>query len=456
MAGATPAGGARLSYREAIRRLSRNAKLYLAYSAMSSVNSSIFLVAFAFYLEELFNPDRANLNATVVFLGIPMLVPAFIGFAFGAQAAAHGANSLPSGLVGDRYGRKRSFILASLIAVFAAAAVLVTGDPVFLVALAIIVGIGESFHGVVGGPFLMESSQPEERMHLFSLSGTLSTVSAVAGAFLGGLLPALFAGWIDAANPALGPIAYGTARATALRLTLFMALPFGLIELIPLAFMKESYASSRARLREVLTMKHVTHRLTVGQLCTITLSYAAGIGLYFPLLNLHFEHTYDIHAEEFGPITALNYIGIAIAILFAPAVVARLGKVRSIVATRLAAVPFLIGLAFVGDLYLATLLFVLRGAIATLSSPVAGAFEMEVVGAQERATTAGFTHAAFDLSYGATIAIGGALLAAGGFWLAFIAAAFLYVLSAVMWISYFGRHPVEIASRRPAVAGGSV
>ncbi len=448
-------GTERLSYREAIRRFSRNAKLYLGYSALSSVNSSIFLVAFAFYLEELFIPGRANPGTQVLFLGVPMLVPTFIGLALAAQAVAHGANSLPSGLIADRYGRKRSFILASLVVAFAGVAILITADPLFLVLLAVIVGIGEAFHGVVGGPFLMESSRPEERMHLFSLGSTLSTVSAVAGAFLGGVLPALFTGWIEAANPALGPIAYGTARATALRLTLFMALPFGLIELIPLAFMKESFAPVVARLRDVLRMKHVTHRLTVGQLCTITLAYAAGLGLYFPLLNLHFEHTYEVHAEEFGPITALNYIGIAIAVLLAPAIVARVGKVRSIAATRLAAVPFLIGLAFVGNLYLATLFFVLRGAVANLSSPVAGSFEMEVVDTGERATTAGFTHASFDLSYGGTIAIGGLLLAVGGFWFGFVAAALLYVVSALMWFSYFGRHPVEIASRRPAVTGGA-
>src|SRR3972149_6292058 len=72
-----PADAARTGYREAIRRFQRNAKLYLIYSALSSVNSSIFLVAFAFYLEELYNPT-GNPAATVRFLGVPMLVPPFI------------------------------------------------------------------------------------------------------------------------------------------------------------------------------------------------------------------------------------------------------------------------------------------------------------------------------------------------------------------------------------------
>ena len=439
-----PADATRTGYREAIRRFQRNAKLYLIYSALSSVNSSIFLVAFAFYLEELYNPT-GNPAATVRFLGVPMLVPAFIGVAFGAQAIAHGANSLPSGILGDRYGRKRSFIAASLLAVFAGVAVLLTTDPMFLVGLAVVVGIGESFHGVVGAPFLMENSRPEERIHLFTLSGVLSTVSAVVGAFLGGILPGLFASIAGGPNPDL----------TALRWTLFTALPFGLIELIPLAFMRESFMPFAARLRDLLAMKHVAHKGNVARLFGISAAYAAGLGLYFPLLNLHFEHEFEVHADQFGPIVAINEIGIALAILTVPLLVARLGKVRTITVTRLASVPFLLGLALAGDVYLATLLFVLRGALSSLAFPVTGAFAMEVVDAPERATTAGFTHAAFDVFYGGTVVIGGVLLAAGGFWLTFVFAGVLYVLHALLWYGFFRGHPVDLASRTPAVAGAS-
>ncbi|MEE9236475.1 MAG: hypothetical protein V3U52_01620, partial [Thermoplasmata archaeon] len=49
--------GKPLTYVEAIRRFGKNAKLYLVYATMSGVNSSIFIVAFAFYLEEIFRPS---------------------------------------------------------------------------------------------------------------------------------------------------------------------------------------------------------------------------------------------------------------------------------------------------------------------------------------------------------------------------------------------------------------
>lgn len=86
--------------------------------------------------------------------------------------------------------------------------------------------------------------------------------------------------------------------------------------------------------------------------------------------------------------------------------------------------------------------------------PVAGAFSMEVVDGQERATTAEFTHAAFDLFCGSTIIVG-ALLAAGGFWLAFVLAGILYALHAIPWHAYFRGHPVELASRAPTGAGAA-
>ncbi|MEE9237040.1 MAG: MFS transporter, partial [Thermoplasmata archaeon] len=430
-------------------RFGKNAKLYLVYATMSGVNSSIFIVAFAFYLEEIFRPS-------VSIFGLRLGIFAFIGLALSAQAIAHGVNALPSGLIGDKYGRKRSFIAASLVAVLAGAAILVTADPIYLLVLAMVVGIGEAFHGVVGAPFMMENSREEERMHLFTLSGILTTVSTVVGAFLGGLLPIVFQGWIAGIDPAvLGPFAFGTDRAIALRLTLFMAVPIGLAELVPLAIMRESYARVKVSLRDMFLLRHVRSKGTIRKLSAISIGYAAGLGLYFPLLNLHFEHSYDINAAEFGPIVALNNIAIAAAILAVPLLVRRWGKVRTIVYTRLLAIPFLASLALAPSLFLAVFFFVMRGAFSSMAYPVTGAFSMEVVNEPERATTAGFTHAAFDLFFGGSIFAAGILLELGGFWIAFLVGGSLYFGHAMLWYQWFSNHPIDVASRVPGVTRGS-
>jgi len=144
--------------------------------------------------------------------------------------------------------------------------------------------------------------------------------------------------------------------------------------------------------------------------------------------------------------------------LAAPALVRRVGKVPTITYSRLAAVPFLVALAFVSAqslLWLATLLFVLRGALAVMASPVTGALSMELVDAPERATTAGFTHAAFDLSYAGGIFLSGILLSSGGFWSGFLFAGVLYVAHAILWTVWFRGHPAALAVAEPAAAGAS-
>src|SRR6267142_2423423 len=155
---------------------SPNARYYLVYAALAGVGTGMWLVAFALYLFSLgFNES-------------------FIGLVISAELVAHGSMAFPAGIIGDAFGRKKSFILASTIKISVGVAILFTTDPVALMALSVLIGAGDSFHGVVGSPFMMENSTAVERPQLFSASAILSASSAMAGAFIGGFLPALLAG----------------------------------------------------------------------------------------------------------------------------------------------------------------------------------------------------------------------------------------------------------------------
>jgi MFS family permease len=248
---------------------------------------------------------------------------------------------------------------------------------------------------------------------------------------------------------------FGTTRATALRLTLFMSVPFGLAELIPLFYMKESYALAPEPLRAMFLLKHVKHKANVGKLSVLTLAFALGLGLYFPLLPLYFGDAFGVGESEFGTVVIANNLAIAAAIFAVPLLVARWGKVRAIAYTRLLAVPFLAAMAFAPTLFIAGLFLVLRGSFSSLAFPVVGAFSMEVMDGNERATTAGMTHAVFDLSFGGMVFFAGFILNVGFYYLTFLVGAGLIVLHAVLWYRWFGNHPVDQASRVPAVTSGS-
>ena len=451
-------GQPHLSYREAMRRFTRNARLYLVYESLSEINGTIYTVAFALYLAAVFVPE-----GQVTLLGNTMNPLVYIGIVIGAGGLAHGFNSIPSGFLGDRFGRKKSFITASIIGVVAAALTLVTRDPVALLLLSIVNGIGESFHGVVGGPFLMENSSEAERTHLFTLSSVFDTVSSVFGAIVAAGLILFFAGWTAGIDPAVfGPLGFPPESALPLRLALFLAAPFGVIELVPIFFMKESYAPERVPLRDVFLMRRAENKKTIGVLFSLSALYAAGIGLYFPLLAVYLSDSFDADEVSYSPLIAVNSLAIAGAALAVPLLVHRLGKVRSIAFLRVGSVPILLGMGVVPGLFPAgaaylvfAALFVMRGAVANMAGPITGQFAMESVRANERATTAGFTHFAFDFLFGIGTLVGGLLLAMGGFWIAFVLAGLLYALHGVLWYVWFGNHPVDVASRTPSTMGGN-
>src|SRR2546422_4570961 len=146
--------------RRMLSAFSRNARFYLVYAALAGIGTGMWLVAFALYLFSLGFDE------------------AFIGLVISAELVAHGGMAFPAGIIGDAFGRKKSFILASTIKIAVGIAILFTTNPAALMGLSVLIGAGDSFHGVVGSPFMTENSPPAERPQLFSASAVLSASSA--------------------------------------------------------------------------------------------------------------------------------------------------------------------------------------------------------------------------------------------------------------------------------------
>jgi MFS family permease len=160
---------------------------------------------------------------------------------------------------------------------------------------------------------------------------------------------------------------------------------------------------------------------------------ALGYGLFGPLLNLYFAHQFHATTDQIGIVVSLGSASVVVSFLGAPALARRLGKVNSAVATQLISVPFLVAIALASSLWVAALFVVFRQAFARMASPITSMFAMEIVKASERATTAGVTHAAFDLPSGVAVGLAGIWFAAGLVWLPFFTAGVLYVVSAVLY-----------------------
>jgi sugar phosphate permease len=135
----------------------------------------------------------------------------------------------------------------------------------------------------------------------------------------------------------------------------------------------------------------------------------------------------------------------------------RWGKVKGIVLSQAASVPFLLLMAMVPSLSVVTAMFMVRGALYGVAGPLRNQLSMEFVTARERGTTAGFTHTAFDLGGGVGAGIAGLVLADGGFITAFSFASMLIMIPALLYYLFFARMETRepVAAPAPAAAGAS-
>lgn len=405
-----------------VRRFSRNAKLYLTYSLSEGLGSGIWNVMFNLYLL------RLGYETT------------FVGLFWTVNMLFHGLFAFPAGLIGDKIGRRKTFILATVFALMARGTLLFVRDPSLLVLLAALAGMGEGFHAVAGAPFMMENSEPEERPHLFSLNASFAMISVFVGSLSGGFLPLFWAGILDV--PKLDP--------AAARWSLVLSLPLTFFALAPLALIRERAVELVESFSDLFTLRNVVNYDVMFKLALCASIVGIAFGMTTRFFNLFFNMAHNATDDQVGLFLALSSLGAAAVVLASPYVTRRWGMARGIMITQIASVPFLLLMVVSTNLPLVASLFVLRGAVYAISMPLRNQLSMMFVVSRERATTAGLTHMAFDLGGAVGAGVVGVLIVGGEFLGAFSVAAGLIIVPAVLYYVFFAK--MEEARRAAAPA----
>lgn len=424
----TRGGASDVPYLTAISRFSLNARLFLSYSVLAELGSGIWAVMFNLYLLR---------------MGFPVT---FIGTFWLLNMLCHGVAALPAGIIADRFGRRRAFFVATFISIAAQGTLLFTVEPMAILVLAAVAGLGEAFHGVTGAPFMMENSEPEERPHLFSLNASFLQFSRFGGSLAGGLLPLVIATVVGV--PAVDP--------TAARWALVAGLPLTMIALVPLAFMKEKPVELLGSLWDLVTMRGVEHFGLMARFTGLSLMVGIAFGLTIRFFNVFFQEARQATDDEVGTILALAAIASAGAVLISPLLAQGWGKVTSIFITQAISVPFLLLMALVPSLEVVTTLFLVRGALSGIGAPLRNQLQMEFVSSKERGTTAGFTHMAFDLGGGVGAGMAGIIILDAGFVPVFSVAALLTLVPAYLYYVFFHRMEAEARPRADAALARSI
>jgi MFS family permease len=194
---------------------------------------------------------------------------------------------------------------------------------------------------------------------------------------------------------------------------------------------------------------------------------ALGAGFALPLMNVFFKQGLGSPEVEIGATFAAGQALLVVGSFLAPLVAARLGKVRSIVFTRLAAIPFVLIIALspdIGDVIgsvftVAGLAFIARIAFQNMASPVRSAFAMEILDPSERGTQVGIELAFASALSGLTSYIGARMMEAGDFRTPFFLLAGFYLVATLLFWQFFAGREREWGPVRPlegadAVAAG--
>jgi len=315
-------------YLEKIKLFSRNARLYLLHVIGMDMIHGTWEVLFNLYLLQLgFGID-------------------FIGLRIAIMGVAGAVASLPMGRLSDRIGRKAGFIVGDGGGAAMALVQILSVNPVVLLVAPAISSMFGALHHVTESPFMAENSEKRERVHLFSVSDGLRTLSAMAGSLIAGFLPLWAA------------VQLNIDKVTAYRYATFIGIAWWFLSLIPAVMLRpyisREVAEAKAEQRKFPRLQgwraifaNVKNPVIIGKLLLVNALISLGAGFVIPLFNVFFKEGLHAHEGEIGLTFAAGSLFLALGAFLVPFVSERLGKVPSVVITRMVSVPFilLIGLA---------------------------------------------------------------------------------------------------------------
>ncbi|HEX9751204.1 MAG TPA: MFS transporter [candidate division Zixibacteria bacterium] len=400
-----------------LRSISVAARWYLIGSFLVGLAWLTFMLLFNLYMKE------RGFSETV------------IGRILSAQSFGTVAMAIPGALLVSRVSPRILLILSSL-GVAAGFALQVRSDGAdAILAAAFAAGAMLAFSRVTSSPFLMMYSSPAERAHVFSLGFAAMLGAGLVAHFGAGTLHRALTAPAGSSVQAYRWVLWIGSASAAMAVFAYAKIPSAVVGRRSLRVPWRQYWSTRGRLLFRLTFPF----FLVG----------LGAGLIIPFMNLYFRDRFGLPTQTIGIYYGFVQLSMIIGVMIGPELARRYGMVRTIVATELASIPFMLVLAFSRNLPLVTAAFLCRGGLMNLGVPITNNYMMERVGESDRALANSWSMVAWTLSWALTAALGGWMIERWGYEVPLLLACGLYI--AASWVYWFYFANFEIYAGRSAV-----
>lgn len=398
-----------IHYLRQIQGFSRNARLYLLAAFIRGVQFGIFRLIFNLYI--------VSLGYRQDFLGLLRALDPLVML----------LASLPAGVLSDRIGCKRALLLSSTGRMLALLGFAFAPGATGLLVSSVALGGAKTLLHVSRLPFMVENSNEHNRTALFSADFSLLMLAGFLGNLLGGWLPGWLGTWVVAAESA------ATYRLTVVVMAVLVALSTA-----PYLFLRPRREAYVADQRHSPWTAFREWPLLV-RLLLPSLLISLGGGLLVPFLNLYMKQTFNLPDATLGVLFAVADLCTGIALLVAPLLGERWGKVRATAITQVATAPFLLALGFVPALPVAVATLWGQAGLMHAGNPLYSAFTMERVKPRQRGTVSSLCNMAWTFGRAAGQSLSGLVQVQWGFGPLFVASPALYLASAGLIFTFFAR-----------------
>jgi MFS family permease len=414
-------------------RLRRNARLYLISNTIQAFTAGAIGVLYTLFLD--------GLGYGTGFIGLAL----FIGAAGGALGI------LPASVLTRRLGWRAMLLLSDLIGGLAIAIQLLA--PTRAVTLITSLGVGASvaIFLVLNAPFLAANSAPEQRNAIFGLNNALGFLAGVSGSVIGGLLPVWIAAGYQAQAPwllTLQPWLLANPQARVYQIAMLVAGVVAVPSILPVLMMRErdagmSNATAPAapaqphvglgeRMSGWLTDARSVASGTIGRFSVSQALVGFGAGLFFPYLSIYFVNRLGASTAFYGALSAGVTAMLALVSLLSAPLADRFGRVRVALVAQVASLPFMIAMGAVPALVVVSACYVIRSTLMNTGAAPLQAWLMDAVTPQRRVLASNAYNISWQGAWAVGAALGGGLIALGGFGAPFYVATACYTISAVL------------------------
>lgn len=352
--------------------------------------------------------------------------PEFVGAANAIGLAALALFSLPAGNLGGRWGVRRAMIVGLSLCVVGYGLLpfaewIPTGvRSGWLISTFTVAHLGLTLYLVNSNPFLMASTTPHERNHVFSVQSALWPLAGFAGSLVGGLLPGLFAARLGVTLDSPIPYRYPLMIA-ALLLIFAVWVVFKTREVEPVHKPGVHQQTGPTPLG-IIALLALVGFLRVG---------GEGIGRTF--FNVYMDDGLGISTAQIGSLLAAAQLLAVPAALFTPLLATRWGNARVLMWGTFVVALSLLPLALIPHWIAAAAGFISMITVVSVTRPVFIVYTQEAVARPWWPVMSGATTMTVGFSWGITAFGGGYMIASVGYSGLFLAGALLTAAGALLF-----------------------